>query len=169
MVRVLYAMRLLLIIKLLVLLSVANGAPVLAKKICSNQLSLPVDGGFKFVDGHPLFGRSKTIRGVLVSVASATLGAPLLGLDIRLGALVGAVAMAGDLFSSFAKRRLNLPPSSRATGVDQIPESLFPLLACRYWLSLTLLEILIGVTAFLVGEILLSRVFYRLGVRDQPY
>jgi hypothetical protein len=159
----------LLIIKLLVLLSVANGAPVLAKKICSNQFSLPVDGGFKFVDGHPLFGRSKTMRGVLVSVASTTLGAPLLGLDIRLGALLGAVAMAGDLFSSFVKRRLNLPPSSRASGLDQIPESLFPLLACRYWLSLTLLDILIGVTAFLVGEILLSRVFYWLGVRDQPY
>jgi CDP-diglyceride synthetase len=162
-------MRLLLVIELLVLLSVANGAPVLAKKVCGNQFSLPIDAGFKFVDGRLLFGPSKTIRGVLVSVASTTLGALVLGLDMGLGALVGGMAMAGDLFSSFVKRRLNLPPSSRATGLDQIPESLFPLLACRYWLSLTLLDILIGVTAFLVGEIFLSRIFYKLGLRDQPY
>ena len=158
-----------LVIKLLVLLSIANGAPVLVKKVCGNRFSLPIDGGCNFLDGHPLFGRSKTIRGVLVSVVAAAVGAPLLGLAVTTGAVVGSAAMAGDLFSSFIKRRLNLRPSSRATGLDQIPESLFPLLACRGWLSLTVLDILIGVVAFLIGEIFLSRIFYRFGVRDQPY
>ena len=158
-----------LIIKLLVLLSIANGAPVLIKKVCGNRFSLPIDGGHNFVDGRPFFGRSKTIRGVLIAVVAAAVGAPLLGLAVTTGAVVGSAAMVGDLFSSFAKRRLNLRPSSRATGLDQIPESLFPLLACRGWVSLTVLDILIGVVAFLIGEIFLSRIFYRFGIRDQPY
>ena len=158
-----------LVIKLLVLLSVANGAPVLIKKLCGNRFSRPIDGGCNFFDERPLFGRSKTIRGVLVSVMATTAVAPLLGLAVTTGPVVGSTAMAGDLFSSFVKRRLNLRPSSRATGLDQIPESLFPLLACRVWLPLTLLDILIGVAVFLIGEILLSHFFFRLGIRDQPY
>ena len=86
-----------------------------------------------------------------------------------MGALVGSAAMAGDIFSSFVKRRLRLPPSSRATGLDQIPESLFPLLACRSVLALTVADIAIGVVLFFVGEIVLSRLLYRLRVRAHPY
>ncbi len=159
----------LLIAKLIVLLSIANGAPVLLKKLCGDRLSHPIDGGMNFFDGRPLFGHSKTIRGVLVAVALTTAGAPLLGLAASTGTLVGSMAMVGDLFSSFVKRRLNLLPSSRVTGLDQIPESLFPLLAYSGLLPLSALDILIGVAAFLIGEILLSRIFYRIGLRDQPY
>jgi len=155
--------------KLLVLLSIANGAPVLVKKVCGQRCSWPIDGSLNFFDGSPLFGPSKTIRGVLVSVAATTAGASLLGLEMTVGALVGGMAMAGDLFSSFVKRRLRFRPSTRATGLDQIPESLFPLIACRGLLHLTMLDILAGVTVFLIGEVFLSRIFYRLGIRDQPY
>jgi hypothetical protein len=159
----------LLIFKLIILLSIANGTPVLLKKVLGNRLSWPIDGGGKFADGRPLFGASKTIRGVLASIALTAAGAPVLGLEIPIGALVGIAAMAGDLFSSFVKRRLNLLPSSRATGLDQIPESLFPLLACRGLLSLTAVDILIGVMAFFIGEIFLSRILYRMQLRDRPY
>jgi hypothetical protein len=41
----------------------ANGTPVLAKKILGERLAYPVDGGGEFVDDRPLLGRSKTIRG----------------------------------------------------------------------------------------------------------
>jgi hypothetical protein len=77
--------------------------------------------------------------------------------------------MAGDLLSSFLKRRLGLAPSSRATGLDQIPESLFPLLACRSALALTAMDIATGCVIFFVGELLLSHLFFRLGLRDRPY
>jgi hypothetical protein len=157
------------ILQLLVLLSVANGAPVLAKKLFGSTLAQPIDGGVRFIDRRPLLGGSKTIRGVVISVTLTTAAAPLLGLELSTGAVVGATAMAGDLLSSFAKRRLHLPPSSRATGLDQIPEALFPLLACRGSLSLTLADIVIGVLAFFGGEVLLSRVFYQIGLRDRPY
>jgi hypothetical protein len=157
------------ILKLLVLLSVANGSPIIVKKLFGSTLAQPIDGGMQFIDHRPLFGSSKTMRGVLVSVALTAAAAPLLGLELSTGALVGAMAMAGDLFSSFVKRRLNLPPSSRATGLDQIPEALFPLLACSGSLSLTVADIIVGVAAFFAGEVLLSRVFYRVGLRDRPY
>src|SRR5205814_5405349 len=103
--------------------------------------------------------------GVLATVA----GAVILGLDWRVGAIIGSMAMAGDLFSSFIKRRLGMAPSSMAVGLDQIPESLFPLVACRGWLSLGLVDIVIGVTLFFAGEIVLSRLFFALGLRDRPY
>jgi hypothetical protein len=77
--------------------------------------------------------------------------------------------MAGDALSSFIKRRLDLPSSSRATGLDQIPESLVPLLACRPMLPLTPWDIAASVAIFLVGEIVLSRALYRVHLRDRPY
>jgi CDP-diglyceride synthetase len=166
---ILWGMQYLVVTKLLILLTVANGTPVVAKLLLGNRFSRPLDGNLELPDGRPLFGRSKTIRGVLLAVLATSVSAPLLGLDLGIGAIVGAIAMAGDLCSSFLKRRLGLAPSSRATGIDQIPESLFPLLACRHALSLTAIDILAVMAIFIVGEILLSRVLFRLHFRDRPY
>ena len=77
--------------------------------------------------------------------------------------------MVGDLSSSFLKRRLRLPPSSRATGLDQVPESLFPLLLCRSMLTLTIADIAVGALLFFIGEVVLSRLLYKLHVRNRPY
>ncbi len=129
----------------------------------------PLDGNLRFFDGRPLFGRSKTVRGVVLSILVTTAGAPLLGLEWGVGLLVGACAMAGDLFSSFCKRRLGLAPSSPALGLDQIPESLLPLLACRNLLSLTAIDLAAVVVIFFVGEVLLSRLLYALDLRERPY
>ncbi len=155
--------------QVLVLLTLANGAPVIAKLILRDRLAMPLDSNWTFLDGKPLFGRSKTIRGVAIAISATTLGAPLIGLDLAIGLLVGATAMAGDLFSSFCKRRLGLAPSSRATGLDQIPESLLPLLACRHALALSVADIALTCGLFFAGEILLSRLLFRLRLRDRPY
>jgi CDP-archaeol synthase len=153
----------------LFLLMLANGTPLIAKKIFGGRYSYPLDGDFRFADGRPFFGRSKTIRGVALAVVVTTGAAPLIGLGWKTGLLVGSFAMVGDLVSSFSKRRLNLPSSSRASGLDQVPESLFPLLACRNLLSLAVADIAVCVVMFVVGEILLSRVLYALDLRDRPY
>ena len=92
-----------------------------------------------------------------------------MGLDPVIGLTVAGAAMAGDLFSSFVKRRLNLPPSSQALGLDQIPESLLPMLACRDALSLTAVDIALGVGVFFAGELVLSRLLFRAHLRDEPY
>jgi CDP-diglyceride synthetase len=157
------------ILQLLVLLTLANGTPVMARNIFGDRFSYPLDGNVRFVDGRPLFGRSKTIRGVVLAVLTTAGGAPLVGLEWTTGVLVGGLAMVGDLVSSFFKRRMGLPPSSRATGLDQLPESLFPLLACRNLLSLTIVDIGACLVLFFIGEVLLSRVLYALHLRDRPY
>ncbi|HMD64586.1 MAG TPA: CDP-archaeol synthase [Stellaceae bacterium] len=157
------------VLQLLILLMLANGTPVIAKKLLGDRYAYPLDGNLTFADGRPLFGRSKTIRGVVLAVLTTTAGAPLIGLGWTIGLLVGSFAMAGDLFSSFCKRRLDLPSSSRASGLDQVPESLLPLLACRDLLSLTAVDIAVCVMMFVVGEVVLSRLLYFLHLRDRPY
>ena len=104
----------------------------------------------------------------MVAILAAVIGAPLIGLDPIVGLTAAAAAMAGDLFSSFVKRRLNLPPSSQARGLDQIPESLLPMLACRDALSLTVIDIALGLGVFFAGELVLSRLRFRAHLRDEP-
>jgi hypothetical protein len=162
-------MQVVLIGKLLAVLAVANGAPVIGKKLFGNTLAASVDGGTTFADGRPLFGPSKTLRGIAISLLMTPLGALLIGLDWKVGALTAICAMTGDLFSSFLKRRAGLPPSSMAIGLDQIPESLFPLVACRLLLPIAALDIAVAVAVFLVGELILSRLLFMLHIRDRPY
>jgi hypothetical protein len=158
-----------LILQLLILLAVANGTPVFAKLLLGGKFAAPVDGGARFGDGRPWFGPSKTIRGFVFAVLATTGAALLLGLGWKVGALVGTMALASDLLSSFVKRRLGLAPSSQAIGLDQIPESLFPLLAACLLLPLTALDIAVATTLFFAGELLVSRLLYKWHVRDRPY
>lgn len=161
--------RLWLLTALLLLLGVANGTPVFAKKLLGNAFAYPLDAGLRFFDGRPLFGPSKTVRGLLLALLLTTLAAPLIGLHWAIGLTVGACAMLGDLVSSFSKRRLGRASSSQAFGLDQIPESLFPLLAVQRPLGLHAAEIALLVGAFLVLELLLSRLLYRFHIRERPY
>lgn len=158
-----------LVVQSLLLLILANGAPIVAKKVLASRLAFPLDGGTVFLDDRPLLGPSKTVRGIVVSVATTAAIAPLLGVSVAVGALVAGLAMIGDLLSSFVKRRLGLRPSAQAIGLDQVPESLLPLLVCRNMLSLTLIDVAATVVIFLVGELIVSRLLYVLRVRDQPY
>jgi CDP-2,3-bis-(O-geranylgeranyl)-sn-glycerol synthase len=156
-------------VRLLCLLGVANSTPILGKRLFGGLWSAPLDGGLRFVDGRPLLGPSKTVRGVALAIGASAAAAPLLGVPGSVGALVGAGAMAGDALSSFVKRRLGIPSSGRAAGLDQIPEALLPLLATRASLRLSAAQI-VGVTfAFLVLEPPLAHLAFRLRLRDQPY
>ncbi len=157
------------ILQSLVILTLANTAPVVAKKVFGARFSHPVDGGLTFFDKRPLLGSSKTVRGLVVSVLATAAGAPIVGVEPAVGAFMAAAAMAGDLLASFVKRRLNFSPSSQALGLDQLPESLLPLLVGWQALSLTGVEIVVVLTIFFIGELILARLFYRLGLRDQPY
>ena len=162
-------MQVILLLQLLILLVVANGAAVAAKKLLGGTLARPLDGGTLFVDGRAVFGPTKTIRGVVVSVLATAICAALMGLGWRLGVLIAVFAMAGDLFSSFVKRRLDLASSSMAIGLDHIPESLFPLLASRLLLPLSILDVMAGTAIFVVGALILSPVLFKLNLRDEPH
>ena len=156
-------------LRILLLLIVANGAPVLGKKIFGAAFSTPLDGGLTLPDGRPLFGPSKTIRGLLLSLAATAPTAAALRPDPLEGGVVAGRARAGDVLSSFVKRRLGRPPSSMAPGLDQIPESLLPALAFQARLNLSGWDIAGVVFAFILLELWLSRLLFRLHLRDRPY
>jgi CDP-diglyceride synthetase len=155
--------------ELLLLLSIANGTPVFAKLLCGSKISGALDGGRRLADGRFVFGPSKTIRGLVTSLAMTTVAGATIGLALYTGFVIALGAMAGDLMSSFAKRRLGLEPSSRATGLDQIPEALLPSLLASIILPLTASDIAAIVIIFFFGEILLSLIFFWVGLRDRPY
>ena len=158
-----------LFVKVLLLLMVANGAPILAHRLLGRRFAWPIDGGRRLRDGRPLLGESKTWRGLLVAILATAVSAPLLGFTITVGVLVGAGAMLGDLASSFVKRRLGIESSGFAPGLDQVPESLLPLLLVMPVIGLEVVEVLMLVAAFFVLELLLSQVLYRLRIRKRPY
>jgi len=162
-------MQLDLILKFVLLLAIANGTPVMAEKLLGRFLSYPLDAGKTFVDGRPLFGPSKTIRGIVIAVIATSACAPVLGVPWPIGSLIAVTAMAGDLISSFTKRRMGRLASSRALGLDQIPESLLPALACTSLFALTVADVIVVVAVFSVGELLLSRLLFKMHIRKEPY
>jgi CDP-diglyceride synthetase len=153
----------------LVLLIVANGAPVIASKVLGNRLAWPIDNGLNLNDGYRLFGNSKTWRGLFSAVFLTTAVAILWELEPLTGLLFGALTMTGDLLTSFIKRRRGNVESSRARGLDAVPESLLPLCLLKDSLALSLIDITLVVGLFfLIGE-LVSPVLYKLHIRKQPY
>jgi CDP-2,3-bis-(O-geranylgeranyl)-sn-glycerol synthase len=157
------------IVELLLLLAIANGTPVLVKRLFGKFLAYPLDGGRIFLDGRPLFGSSKTVRGIATSIVATAALAPLLGTEFVTGLVIGIATMVGDLLSSFLKRRLGYAASSRAFGLDQIPESLLPAVISKDLLELSLVDMACVVAIFFLGEIVLSRILFRLHIREQPY
>lgn len=155
--------------RILLLLFAANGIPILLTRLCGTRYDRAIDGGFPWRDGRPLLGPSKTWRGLIGALIVTPLLAPWLGFTHWTGVCVAAATMAGDLLSSFCKRRLGIVSSGMALGLDQIPEALLPLLALRGEWSLTAGEIAALVAAFVVLELALSRLLYRLHIRQQPY
>ncbi len=157
------------ILESLIIINAANGAPVLFARLVGTRFARPIDGGIVLRDGHPLLGRSKTWRGLASAILLAACVAVLIGLPWQLGALAAAAAMAGDCLSSFVKRRFGLQPSSMTLGLDQVPESLLPAVACRAYLPLDPIDVAAIVLVFSVGELAMSRLFFAVGLRDRPY
>ncbi len=158
-----------LVLQLLLVVVVANGAPILLHSLCGDRLDWPLDGGLRLPDGRPVFGPSKTVRGVVGAVAASVAAAAVLDLGARIGLLIGVGAMVGDLLSSLTKRRLGIEPSGRALGLDQIPEAAVPMALIAGELQLSASDLLAVVVAFFASGLLLSRLLFRLNIRRRPY
>ncbi len=156
-------------IHLLVLIIIANGAPVVMRTLMQNRLNTAIDFGYRLADNKPLFGRSKTWRGAVGAVIFTSIGAVALGYSLDTGAMIAVYAVLGDIFSSFIKRRLGMRPSSMAPLLDQVPESLFPAVMLMDVFELDLQSIFILVGVFIIAELLLSYIFFKLGIRKRPY
>ena len=157
------------IFQALLLLIAANGAPVIAGKILGDRLARPIDNGLKLSDGYRLFGNSKTWRGLFSAVFISTAVAILIGIQPLTGVLFGTLTMTGDLLTSFIKRRRGNVESSRARGLDTVPESFLPLCLLKEPLALNLIDIVLIVGLFFLIEEFVSPVLYWLHIRNQPY
>ena len=154
---------------LLLLLIAANGAPILLAWALGPRWDWPLDGGRIHSDGRPWLGGHITTRGLVGAVLATMLLAYLLGLGAGLGAWIGLLTMVGDALSSFVKRRLGLKPGDKATGLDQIPESLLPLLAVAGPYGLGWLDLALLVAAFTLFDMGVSGPLYRWHLRGRPY
>jgi hypothetical protein len=97
-----------LILPALILLALANGAPVVAKDLFAGAAAWPIDLGRTFVDGQPVLGKSKTFRGLAVAVAVSACAAPLMGLSWRVGAAIAAASMAIDCQNTYRQGVMRL-------------------------------------------------------------
>ena len=130
------------VVKITLFLLWVNLLPPLASVIWGERGSRPLDGGRRWFDHRPLFGRHKTGRGVLAALLGGTAVFPLLGVPLLTAAIASLLAMVGDLLSSFCKRRLNLPSGHIAPILDQVFECLLPALYLGHILHLQPWQIL---------------------------
>ncbi len=153
----------------LFLVAAANGAPVLAQWLLGKRGAWPVDCEARLSDGRRVFGPTKTFRGLAASLLATGTAAGLAGLTFRDGALVAALAMSGDLLSSYIKRRKGAAPSDQRLGLDQLPEALAPALFVSRAIDLSLVDVLIVVGLFFLVELAGSRLLYALAIKNRPY
>lgn len=149
----------------------------------------PIDGGRKFVDGKPLLGPGKTVRGFCwgllagfcVGLVQALLQ-PLLDSHLSLlfenpwetvlgGFLLSLGAMVGDLVGSFLKRRAGVERGEPFPLLDQLD---FVAGALLFSLPLVLPRLTWGVLAvlFLLTpplHLLTNYAGYRMGLKSRPY
>jgi CDP-2,3-bis-(O-geranylgeranyl)-sn-glycerol synthase len=154
---------------LLLLIIIANGAPILIRQLLNDGFDLAVDFGQKLPDNRRIFGSSKTWRGIFAALVATTVAAWLFGYQPETGMLVAVYAVLGDLTSSFIKRRFSMPPSSMALLLDQVPESLFPALMLMDVFALDFYAVFLLILTFVILELGLSHILYRWGIRKRPY
>jgi CDP-diglyceride synthetase len=157
------------VLQLIILSTLANSAPVLARHLFGDTWQQPIDAGLVWRDGRRVLGRSKTWRGLFAAIAMCALAAPLLGVPWQLGMQSGALAMGGDLVASFIKRRIGLTPGERAPRLDSVPEALLPVLVLRTSLSLSWLQVALVVAGFVLVVRLASPLLYSLRLRSRPW
>lgn len=93
----------------------------------------------------------------------------VLGLDFLLGGVFAVLTMLGDLSASFCKRRMGKVESSRAKGLDTVPESLLPAWVLKGSLHLSGFEIILVIVLFFLLEEFASPLLCKWHIRGRPY
>jgi len=109
---------------------VANAFPVIFGG------GLAIDMGKKLLDGKPIFGSHKTIRGFIAGLVAGVLTSVIqtvvlqsislsdfvlpFQFNIIIGSMIALGALLGDLFHSFIKRRMGLAEGSPFPVADQL-------------------------------------------------
>ena len=154
---------------LLLLIIIANGSPIVIRKLLNTHFNAPLDLGYTLADNYRLLGDSKTWRGVVASICLTVISAIVIGYSAQTGLAIAMYAITGDLCSSFIKRRMAMSPSSMAPFLDQLPESVLPAYMLRESFHLDMFSVLLLGLIFIIFELGLSHILYRWGIRKRPY
>ena len=84
----------------------------------------PIDGGVNWIDGKPLLGSHKTVKGTVLGIVVGTLVGVLQG-NVLGGVLQAGGAILGDIVFSFLKRRVDMEPGASFPFVDQLDFIIF--------------------------------------------
>lgn len=147
---------------------------------CANAIPVitgggrPIDFGKRFIDGKPIFGKNKTLRGFFSGLAIGTAVGIVESAYFHYPAFFGLVlslgALFGDLAGAFIKRRLWLAPGDSLPVLDQIS---FMIGAILFSLLLSLdLSWELVVTVFIITppiHLLTNFVAYKLGLKNNPW
>ncbi len=164
----------------------ANSMPVVASRFSwFPMLDSPLDRG-KLWRNRALFGEHKTVRGIVVGVASAaSMGALQYSLrnrtwvqfislisfqsfwsTVAFALLLGAGALAADALKSLIKRQCDIRPGKSWPPYDQIDFVIGVLLAASFFIVLTPLHIILALIIFGIGSFLVSAVGVMFGVKQ---
>lgn len=161
----------------------ANGFPVVFGG------GVPIDMGRKFLDGKPIFGSHKTVRGflagltagILVSVAQTIVLQTGLVTDfarllpfqfnVFVGSMIALGALMGDLVHSFVKRRIGKVEGAPLPLADQLDfvvgAIIFSILASGS--APPLLTILLILVITVPMHLLTNFIAYMLRMKKTPY
>ncbi len=148
----------------------ANAIPVVAGG------GLPLDFGRKFIDGKPIFGKNKTVRGffsgLVVGTAVGLVESVFFNYPVPFGGLLLSLgALFGDLTGAFTKRRLGLSPGDSLPVVDQV-DFIIGAILFSLPLYLQMLTWELAITVSIVTppiHLLTNFVAYKLGLKGNPW
>ncbi|UCD73385.1 MAG: CDP-2,3-bis-(O-geranylgeranyl)-sn-glycerol synthase [Candidatus Bathyarchaeota archaeon] len=127
-----------------------------------------IDGERRFVDGRPIFGSHKTIRGFLSGLIAGTIIGFIQG-QVLSGFLLSFGALFGDLAGAFLKRRLSIPPGSIFPIIDQLSFVLFAILFVLPFSCLTIEEIFSAIFFTPFFHLMTNTIAYFLNIKKHPW
>ena len=87
------------LIHLLLLIIIANGAPIILRALMGKRLDFAIDRGHRLPDNRRILGASKTWRGVIGAIIFTSIGAVLLGYPAPTGAQIAMYVVTELLLS----------------------------------------------------------------------
>lgn len=157
---------------------VSNMTPIFASKLPGlRKYNQPLDFG-KTYNGHPIFGKNKTWRGLLSGIVAGTLTGWLihslffssdpLAHYLWVSAAMSAGALIGDAVESFFKRQRNIPSGSAWFPFDQTDYIIGGLLFVLPFGIPSAVAVAWIVAIYFGLHLLSAYIGYLLGLKDQP-
>jgi len=148
---------------------------------CANAIPVivgggrPIDFGKSFIDGRPIFGSHKTLRGFFSGLLVGTLAGlamtVVLGYPLFFGLVSSLGALLGDLCGAFVKRRLGIPPGGLLPVIDQIDFVAGAILVSLPFVS-QILSWPLALTVLIITppiHLLTNYVAYKLHLKSNPW